>query len=55
MQTGKFKTLWNRLRRTFEEWMDDDESSEAADPSLMFHLVVSTPLLIFVLALMRKV
>jgi hypothetical protein len=54
MPTWKLKTLWNRVRRTVEEWMDGEESPEASDASLMFHLVVFTPLLIGVLALMRK-
>jgi hypothetical protein len=55
MREWSLKSAWKRVRRRVEAWMDDEEpSDDAADPALMVHLVVTTPLLICILALMRK-
>lgn len=49
--------LWRRLLDTFDRWLDDDaEGREEAseDPSLMFHLTLTAPLVIGILALVRR-
>jgi hypothetical protein len=57
MREWKLKSAWKRVRHSVAKWMGDDHddpSDEAADPAFIFHLIVTTPLLIYVLALMRK-
>jgi hypothetical protein len=49
MRDWKPKSLWDELRRAFHGWMEDDEGEQreqASDPSLMFHLVFTAPLLL---------
>jgi hypothetical protein len=48
------KAVWGRVCRTVKNWMSEDEDSDAADPDLLFHLVVTTPILFGVLAVMRR-
>lgn len=46
------KTLWDRMRRTLEGWMDpDDEVDEA---SMLFHLMFLAPLFIAFVLLVRR-
>ena len=47
------KTLWDELKRTFGGWTNDDEE-QSSDPTLLFHLMFTAPLLLGVLALMRR-
>ena len=47
------KSLWDELKRTFErDEADDDEQS--SDPTLLFHLMLTAPLLIGLLAMARR-
>jgi hypothetical protein len=48
------KAVWGRVRRTVESWMKDDEGAEASDPDFLFHLIVTTPILFGVLAVVRR-
>jgi hypothetical protein len=44
--------LWEQLRRALREWRDG--AREQADPSLVFHLAFTAPLLLGLLALARR-
>jgi hypothetical protein len=52
--------VWESVRRRVLEWMGVDEghdgqsNEEEADPTLLFHMSVSAPLLIALLMLMRR-
>jgi hypothetical protein len=49
--------LWRRLLETFDRWLDEDsEGREEAseDPSLMFHLMLTAPLVIGILVMVRR-
>lgn len=50
------KTLWDELLRAFHGWMnpDEDEGEQAQDPSLMFHLLFTVPLLIGLYTMMTR-
>ena len=45
------ESLWDRLRRALEGWLDED--IDVDDPSLAFHLFFIAPLLLAVVILMR--
>ena len=52
-------SVWEALRQRVMEWMDageNDPSSneDEADPTLMFHLAVTAPMVIGLLILMRR-
>jgi hypothetical protein len=47
------KSFWDELKRTFQGWTEDDEE-QSSDPTLLFHLMFTAPLLIGVLAMIRK-
>jgi hypothetical protein len=47
------KSLWDELKRTFEGWTNDDEE-QSSDPTLLFHLMFTAPLLIGLLTMLRK-
>ena len=47
------KTMWRRVRRSVRDWMEPEEA-EPADPSLMFHLTFTMPLVIGVLVALRQ-
>ena len=52
-----FHGLWRRLLETVDRWLDEDsEAREEAseDPSLMFHLMLTAPLVIGILILVRR-
>ena len=56
MADRKPKTLWEELRRAIDDWMGgerDGEGEQADDPSLLFHLSFTAPLLIAAIALAR--
>lgn len=55
MRDWKPKTLWDALLRTVQGWMepDDEEGEKAQDPSLMFHLLFTVPLLLGLYAMAR--
>ena len=46
------ESLWERLRRALEGWMD--EEIDADDPSVLFHLLFLAPLLIAMVILARR-
>lgn len=54
MRDWKPKALWDEVRRTVRDWMerDDDEGEKAQDPSFMFHVLFTVPLLLGLYAMM---
>ena len=51
------KHLWEDLRRAIDDWMardEDGEGEQADDPSLLFHLAFTAPLVLGVLAMLRR-
>lgn len=54
MSDRKPKSLWEELVAAFHGWMgeDDEEGEKARDPSLMFHLLFTVPLLLGLWAMM---
>jgi hypothetical protein len=55
MRNWNPKSLWDELKRAFHGWMDgDDEGEKAQDPSLMFHLLFTAPLLLGLFAMMTR-
>ena len=47
------KGLWDELKRTFQSASDDDDE-QSGDPTLLFHMMLTAPLLIGLLAMIRK-
>jgi hypothetical protein len=47
------KSLWDELKRTFQSSSDDDEE-QSTDPTLLFHMMFTAPILIGLLAMVRK-
>ena len=47
------KGLWDELKRTFEGWTNDDDE-QSSDPTLVFHLLFTAPLLIGLLAMVHR-
>ena len=47
------KSLWDELKRTFERDNSDDEE-QSSDPTLLFHMMFTAPLVIGVLAMVRR-
>lgn len=56
MKDWKPKSLWDELRRALHGWMDedDDEGEHAQDPTLMFHLLFTAPLLLGFFMMTRR-
>lgn len=57
MKTPKLESLWDQLLRAFGDWLDEgdgDEEQASDDPSLMFHLMLTAPLIIGLLAIARR-
>jgi hypothetical protein len=51
------KALWTELRRAIDDWMAGEregEGEQADDPTLLFHLCFTAPLVIGVLAMLRR-
>jgi hypothetical protein len=52
------KGLWDQLLRKVNSWLDDDldddDEQASEDPSLLFHLMLTAPLLIGFLVLVRR-
>jgi hypothetical protein len=51
------KQLWDELRRAIDDWMvgdQDPEGEQADDPTLLFHLCFTAPLVIGVIAMLRR-
>ena len=47
------KSLWDELKRTLQGPSDDDEE-QSTDPTLLFHMLLTAPILIGLLAMVRK-
>lgn len=45
------ESLWDRLRRAVEGWLDEDIDID--DPSIVFHLFFAAPLFLAIVILMR--
>lgn len=56
MRDWKPKTLWDELLRTFQGWMDEDEQEDeqTRDPTLIFHVLFTAPLVIAIFAAMAS-
>jgi hypothetical protein len=58
MRERNLKALWEELVQAFHGWMDqhddDDEGEQAQDPSLVFHLLFTAPLLLGLFAMMTR-
>jgi hypothetical protein len=51
------KSVWDELRKTFERWTredDEDDDRRSIDVSLLFHLMLTVPLLIAILSMARR-
>jgi hypothetical protein len=50
------KGLWDRLERAVRDWIDPeaDRERDTEDPSLLFHVSITMPLLILVAAIARR-
>jgi hypothetical protein len=46
------KTMWRRVRRSVRDWMEPEEAEP--DPSMVFHLTFTMPLIIGVLVALRQ-
>ena len=46
------ESLWDRLRRTFEGWMDADVDVD--EPTLAFNIFFALPFFIAIVMLMRR-
>ncbi len=56
MRNWNPRRLWNEVREALLSWLDaDDDEEQAKDPSLLFHLLFSVPLLLALLATLRRV
>ena len=55
MRDWKPKTLWDELVRTVHGWIEreDEEGEQAQDPSWLFHLLFTAPLLLGLYAMAR--
>lgn len=47
------RSVWDELRKALKSWTDDDER-RTIDTSLLFHLMLTVPLLLAILALARR-
>lgn len=48
------KTMWQRVQRSVRDWMEPEEAEAEPDPSLVFHLTFTMPLVIGVLVALRQ-
>lgn len=46
------KSFWDELRKAFRDWTEDDEE-QSTDPSMLFHLIFTVPLVIAIIAMAR--
>jgi hypothetical protein len=52
-----FHGLWRRLLETVDRWLDEDNEAReetSEDPSLMYHLMLTAPLVIGLLLIARR-
>jgi hypothetical protein len=55
MKDPEPKTLWDELRQAFDDWMGNDPEQAEDDPSLLFHLLLTAPLLMGLVMILRRV
>lgn len=52
------KSVWDELRKTFKSWADeedeDDNERRTIDASLLFHLMLTVPLLLAIITMARR-
>lgn len=49
------RSVWEALRKTFRTWTDhDDDERQTIDASLLFHLMITVPLLLAFVAMARR-
>jgi hypothetical protein len=51
------KSVWDELRKTFKSWTDegeDDDERRTIDTSLLFHLMLTVPLLLAIITMARR-
>lgn len=49
------RSVWDELRKTFRNWTeDDDDERQTIDASLLFHLMITVPLLLAFITLARR-
>lgn len=54
------ESLWGQLLRAVNQWLDDEDDEQPSeeeaseDPSLMFHLMLTAPVVIGILAIVRR-
>lgn len=48
------KAMWHQLCEAVREWMSPEDEDEVQDPNLLFHLAFVAPLLLGVIAMMRR-
>ena len=47
------KSLWDELRKTLQGPADEDDE-QSSDPTLLFHLMATAPLLLALIAMARR-
>ena len=50
------KSVWDQLRKTFKSWTDDEDDDErrTIDASLLFHLMLTVPLVLAIITMARR-
>jgi hypothetical protein len=48
------KTLWDQLRQALDTWMGGEPEEGEEDPTLLFHLCLTAPLLIGLVSMLRR-
>jgi hypothetical protein len=48
------KSLWDELRQAFDDWMGVDPEQADDDPSMLFHLLFTVPLVMGLIVMLRR-
>lgn len=50
------KSVWDQLRKTFKSWTgdEDDDERRTIDASLLFHLMLTVPLVLAIITMARR-
>jgi len=48
------RTLWHSLCEAVKEWMGERDPDDEEDPALLFHLAFLAPLLLGLIAMLRR-
>lgn len=46
--------IWDEVREAIDEWMGGDPEQRDDDPALLFHLLLAAPLLMGLVAMLRR-